>query len=103
VPEFEIKCPGGPSPKIKGTVLSLVLNVPSSGDILSLLTITTHCSSTLGEPSDIHYWTSLLSSELTALLLTNFGTGFKKSCEQVNGTTGTVDVDIAKMIEIMNP
>jgi hypothetical protein len=101
VPEFTIEC-GTEKIKLKGTVLSLLLNLPSSGDVLSLLTLTTHCSSTVGEPSDVHYWTSLLLSELTALLLANFGAGFRKACEQINGTAGTVDVSVSKMIELQH-
>jgi hypothetical protein len=27
----------------------------------------------------------------------------KKSCLQLNGTTGTIDIDISRMIEVMNP
>jgi hypothetical protein len=103
IPEFTMFCPGGAQVRLKGTLLSLVTNAVAGSDILSLVTITTHCSGTTGEPADIHYWTSLLSSELRALLLMQFGGGFRKACLQLNGTTGVVNISVAKMIEVMNP
>jgi hypothetical protein len=100
VPEFEMRCTGGISIKIRGHALALVEGLTNGVEILQLVLAHLHCSATLGLPEDIHYWTSLLSSELEALLLANFGTGFRRVCEEIKGK---IHIDFSKMIEIMNP
>jgi hypothetical protein len=102
VPEFTITC-GTEQIKMKGTALSSGEGGSVSGDILSLFTLGVHCSRTLGEPALTRFWSSLLSSELTALLLANFGSGFRKACEQINGATGNIHFSVSKMLEVMNP
>jgi hypothetical protein len=99
VPEFIITC-GTTRVKILGHVLALVEGLPASGFILQLILAHLHCSATLGEPEDKHYWTSLLSSELEAKLEANFGTGLRKACEEIKGK---IHIDFSKMIEFMNP
>ena len=100
VPEFSITC-GTTTVKIKGNQVGLVTNPNRSGeDLLTSFKLKLHCSSTVGEPEDTQYWTSLLASKLTPVLLANFGTGFKKACELVSGET---TVNLGKMIEMMNP
>jgi hypothetical protein len=99
VPEFTITC-GTLTIRIRGHVLALVEGLTNGVEILQLILAHLHCTATLGEPEDKHYWTSLLSSELEALLLANFGTGFRKACEEIKGK---IHIDFSKMIEIMNP
>jgi hypothetical protein len=99
VPEFEMRC-GGVNIKIKGRALALVENLTNGVEILQLILVHLHCSSTLGEPEDKRYWTSLLSSELEAKLEANFGTGFRKACEEIKGK---IHIDFSKMLEFMNP
>jgi hypothetical protein len=98
VKEFMVTC-GIVKVKIKGSALGLL--TPVGKQILWLgLEASLHCDGkTTGEPKETKYWTSLLSSELTALLLANFGTGFKRSCEEIVPTT--VSIDVGKMIELM--
>jgi hypothetical protein len=100
--EYVIHC-GIEIIKNKGTILSAGENGSSGKDILSLVTMEAHCTSTIGEPVFTHFWSSLLSSELTAALLINFGSGFRKACEQINGVAGTIKISVNKMAEIMNP
>jgi hypothetical protein len=100
VPEFTITC-GATSIKIKGNQLGLVTNPNRANeDLLTSFKLKLHCSATIGEPEDTQYWTSLLSSKLTPVLLANFGTGFKKACELISGET---TLNLGKMIEMMNP
>jgi hypothetical protein len=99
VPEFTYTC-GTLTLRARGSMIVLVENVPASGDILSLTLLHLHCSATLGEPEDKHYWTSLLSSELEAKLEFNFGTGFRKACLEIKGK---IHIDFNKMLEFMNP
>jgi hypothetical protein len=101
VPEFEIKCVMGITVKIRGHALALVEGLTNGVEILQLILAHLHCvTGRVGEPEDTHYWTSLLSSELTARLEANFGTGFRKACEEIKGK---IHIDFSKMIEIMNP
>jgi hypothetical protein len=99
VPEFTITC-STLSIRIRGHVLALVEGLTNGVEILQLILAHLHCSATLGEPEDKHYWTSLLSSELEAKLEANFGTGLRKACEEIKGK---IHIDFSKMIEIMNP
>jgi len=100
VPEFVITC-GTLRVKIKGAALGLLENVPSREDILALILGHLHCNGrTTGEPEDTKYWTSLLSSQLTPLLLAEFGTGFRKACEEIKSK---IHIDFSKMLEVMNP
>jgi len=103
VPEFTIECGAATKIKIVGTVLGLLL--PAGQEILWLgggASVT--CKNTSGgEPSETKYWLSLLLSELTALLLANLGTGFKKACELITpeGSAKDVAFDVSQMIELM--
>jgi hypothetical protein len=100
VPEFKITC-GTTVVTVKGHVLALVEGLTNGVEILQLILAHLHCvTGRVGEPEDKHYWTSLLSSELEALLLGNFGTGFRKGCEEIKPK---IHIDFSKMIEIMNP
>jgi hypothetical protein len=100
VPEFLITC-GTTRIRILGHALALVEGLTNGVEILQLILAHLHCNGiTRGEPEDSHYWTSLLSSELTARLEANFGTGFRKACEEIKGK---VHIDFSRMIEIMNP
>jgi hypothetical protein len=98
VKKFTVVC-GLTKIKIEGNVLGLA--TPVGTEILwDGIEGSLHCNGvTVGEPKETKYWTSLLSSELTALLLANFGSGFKKSCEEIKPTVVLIDVD--KMIELM--
>jgi hypothetical protein len=98
VKEFTIVC-GLTKHKIKGSMLGLL--TPVGTEILWLgLNLSLHCNGvTVGEPAETKYWTSLLSSELTALLLMNSGTGLKKACVEIVPTT--VAIDVSKMITLM--
>jgi hypothetical protein len=82
-----------------------VIKIKKTGNILSSLgpinSETTsfsggaECSATVGEPKLTKYWDSS-GVERTALLLVNFGTGFKKAC-----LTGSASATSTKMLEIM--
>jgi hypothetical protein len=81
--------------KIEGTVLILLTPV---GSEVSTINTTIHCSSTVGEPAKTKFWNAS-NVEESALLLANFGTGFKKACEEIPGTTA---LEAEKMVELMN-
>jgi hypothetical protein len=100
VGEFPMVC-GTTTVKIKGSQVGLVTNPNKAGeDILTSFKLKLHCSATIGESEDTAYWTSLLSSKLTPVLLANFGVGFRKACELISGEP---IVNIGKMVEMMNP
>jgi hypothetical protein len=91
VKEFSFMC-GTTKIKKTGTVISTIspMNVESvsfSGGL--------ECSLTVGEPAHTVYWNSS-GEEKHALLLVNFGTGFKKACLS-GSASGTSSV----MIEVM--
>jgi hypothetical protein len=102
---LHIECDGGILLEIKGNMLGLLK--PVSTEILwTGGKVSLECKVKAGEagegvPKETKYWTSLLASELTALLLVNVGTGFKKACELI-GTGGfELPIDVSKMIELM--
>jgi len=105
VKEFDIECEGGSLPHIKGNVLGLLL--PLNQEILwkgakgGLECKFKAGEAGIGTPKENKYWTSLLSSELTALLLANFGTGFKQACELIGAVGFELEIDVSKMIELM--
>jgi hypothetical protein len=78
--EITIEC-GAAKIKIKGNVLGLIAPINS---VITSYKGNLHCSATVGEPSEVKYWEET-GVETTTLLLGNFGTGFKKSCEEVGG------------------
>jgi hypothetical protein len=91
--------------EIKGNMLGLLL--PLNKEILwTGIKGGVECKVKAGEvgigvPKENKYWTSLLSSELTALLLANFGTGFKQACELLGAAGFELEIDVNKMIELM--
>jgi hypothetical protein len=104
VVEFTIECGATEKIKVKGNVLGLLL--PAEQEILWLGGgASVECKNLSGgEPKEEHYWLSLLLSELTALLLSNFGTGFKKSCELIIPEAGVghdTAFDVSQMITLM--
>jgi len=58
-----------------------------------------HCSSTIGEPSETKYWDEE-EVEHTGKLEANFGSGFKKACEDVAKENEWIKFDSNKMIEM---
>jgi hypothetical protein len=92
-PELTVEC-GATKVKIKGNVLGLVTPIETEGTAFKGIL---HCSATVGEPAEVKYWPNS-GTETTALLLANFGTGFKKACENV---AGEVSLTSSKMITIM--
>jgi hypothetical protein len=105
VKEFDIQCEGGVEIHVKGNVLGLLL--PLNKEILwtggkgSLECKVKAGAVGAGTPKENKYWTSLLSSELTARLESNFGTGFKQSCELIGAAGFELPIDVNKMIELM--
>jgi hypothetical protein len=105
VKPFHIECEGGVLVEIKGNVLGLLL--PLNKEVLwtgikgGLECKVKGNEEGIGIPKENKYWTSLLSSELTALLLANFGTGFKQACELIGATGFELEIDVNKMIELM--
>jgi hypothetical protein len=99
--EVKIEC-GATKIKITGKVLGLIEPV-GGGEKTTGISGKLHCSTTVGEPKEVNYWDSANAPQ-TALLLANFGTGFKKACEEV--APGTPELSIAltatKMVELMN-
>lgn len=89
-PELVVEC-GTTKIKISGKVLGLVTTINTEGTAFKGIL---HCSTTVGEPAEVKYWPNS-GVETTALLLANFGTGFKKACENVAGevalTSGKID------------
>jgi hypothetical protein len=104
VKPFHIEC-GTILVEIKGNVLGLLL--PLNKEILwtggkgGLECKVKGGEEGIGVPKENKYWTSLLSSELTALLLANFGTGFKQACELIGAAGFELPIDVNKMIELM--
>jgi hypothetical protein len=105
VSEFLIECDvTNEKIKVKGTILGLLL--PANKEILWLGGgASVECKNlTGGEPKEESYWLGLAGTKLTALLLLNAGTGFKKSCALIIPEAGVgtdVAVDVSKMIELM--
>ncbi len=82
---------------VLGTMLGLI--TPLGSETTSLTGIL-HCSTTIGLPAETKYWDEN-NVERSVLLLSNIGTGFKKSCLDV-GVTESVELTSNKMIELMN-
>lgn len=80
--------------KIEGTLLALLL--PVGSEVTEVETVV-HCSTTVGEPKEVKYWNEA-NVELSTLLLANFGTGFKKACEEIFTNT---KLKLTKMAELM--
>ncbi len=81
--------------KITGSVLVLLL--PVGSEVTEAETVV-HCSgTTVGEPKEVKYWNAANEEKVT-LLLANFGTGFKKACEEIPGNT---KIKLSKMAELM--
>jgi hypothetical protein len=103
VPEFEVICPGtGIAGKFRGTVLGLLL--PLEREILwtgTAVSVECRTREGTGTPLETSYWTSLLSSELTAILLANFGVGFHAACLLIGAAGFELEIDVNKMIELM--
>jgi hypothetical protein len=98
VKEFAVTC-GALRIKVKGTALALLQ--PVGSEVLwTGLKASLRCSRTTGVPGEKAFWSSLLSSELTAKLEANFGAGFRQACEEL-ASGGTVVVDVSKMLELM--
>lgn len=97
VSEFTVEC-GAAKIKIKGNVLGLVK--PIGGGEKTAFEGALHCSKTVvGEPAETKFWNAA-GTEETPLLLANFGTGFKKACEEI--VPATIALTANKMIELMN-
>lgn len=94
--EFTVEC-GTTKIKIKGTILGLLLPA-GGGEKTTGFGLKVHCSVTVGEPSETKFWNAA-GSEETALVLENFGTGFKKACLEI---TTEVPLASSKMLELMN-
>ncbi len=82
---------------VLGNVLGLITPV---GSETTSFTGILHCSATTGLPAETKYWDEQ-NGETSTLLLSNIGTGFKKSCEDV-GLSENVELTSNKMIELMN-
>jgi hypothetical protein len=102
---LHIECEGGVLIEIKGSMLGLLK--PVGTEILwTGVKASVECKVKGGEegigvPKESKYWTSLLSSELKASLLENFGTGFKQVCELIGAAGFELGIDVSKMIELM--
>jgi len=99
--EVVITC-GAEKIHVKGTSLSLVKGTGTKegedfkkwlGDLLCK----NATGEKIGEPLDENFW-GLAGTEEKALLLSNFGTGFKKSCELI---FSEVELNSNKMAELM--
>jgi hypothetical protein len=103
---LHIECEGGVLIEIKGNVLGLLKPVGTellwTGGKSSLECKVKGGEEGIGVPKINKYFTSLLASPLTAVLLANFGTGFKGACELI-GLPLPVElgIDVNKMIELM--
>jgi hypothetical protein len=58
-----------------------------------------HCSSTIGEPVETKWW-SEEEAENTGKLEANFGSGFKKACQDVGKESEWIKFDTNKMLEM---
>jgi hypothetical protein len=91
--------------EIKGNVLGLLKPVDTvvlwTGAKVSLECKFKSNEEGAGTPEETKYWTSLLSSELKAQLLINFGTGFKQGCVLIGAAGFELGIDVNKMIELM--
>jgi hypothetical protein len=102
---LHLECEGGVLVEIKGNVLGLLL--PLNKEILwtggkgGVECNVKGGEVGIGVPKENKYWTSLLSSELKAQLLANFGTGFKGSCELIGAAGFELEIDVNQMIELM--
>ncbi len=82
---------------VLGNVLGLIVQVGSEKTEFEGVL---HCSATTGLPAETKYWDEN-NAEQSALLLSNIGTGFKKSCEDI-GLSENFKLTSNKMIELMN-
>jgi hypothetical protein len=104
VKSFDIECESGVLLQIQGSVVGLLLPL----EIELLWTggkVSVGCKFKANElgagtPSEHKFWTSL-SSELSAKLEANFGTGFKQSCELIGSEGFELELDVNKMITLM--
>ncbi len=95
-----VEC-GATKIKIEGNVLALLLPVGKGGgteEKTSGFEGVLRCSAAVGEPKEVKYWNAA-NEEKSALLLANFGTGFKKACEDVQPNLA---LTASKMIELVN-
>jgi hypothetical protein len=103
--KLDIECEGGVLIQIQGKVLGLLLPVGKeilwTGGKGGVECKVKGGEEGQGVPKENKYWTSLLSSELTARLETNFGTGFKQGCELIGAAGFELEIDVNKMIELM--
>jgi hypothetical protein len=98
VNEVNIEClPAKTVIHIKGNQVGLLRPV-GTGEVTAGEALL-HCSSTIGEPSETKWW-SEEEVEETAKLEANFGSGFKKACEDVGKESEWIKFDTSKMIEM---
>ncbi len=94
--ELTVTC-GATKVKVKGNVVAN-LSPEGGGEKTTGFTGELHCSATVGEPARTKYWNAA-NEEKSPLLLANFGTGFKKACEEV---VTNLPLTAAKMVELVS-
>ena len=110
VPEFVITCKEGSEElgvKVKGSVLGLVK--PISTELLTTQTGEgiqacggKNEAGKAGKPVETKYWNAA-GTELHPLLESEFGSGFKASCQLIGATTTTsIPLKPSKMVEVMS-
>jgi hypothetical protein len=110
VPEFEISCKEGAEPvlevKVKGSVLGLVkpinteIGTTEHGEGIQACGGKNE-SGKAGKPVETKYWNES-GTELHPALESEFGSGFKASCQLIGATTtSSIPLTPTKMVEIM--